>query len=262
MRKIKLLFLITLFLTLFSCVTGFDYSYKFEPIYLDIEKTKNEITLLPKKDAFEIEKAYEYKDYLFVTEKNAGLHIIDNKDVRNPVNKAFLRIPFNENIAIKDDVLYADSLDKLIAIDISKIEENKIEVLNKLNYPAKISFENNKIKIGYKKIGPFYYPKLYNQSTFVKKTLDKNLNISINKAPFNFTVISNYLYTLDNGKLNLFDIKDSRNFTSMGYVKVSENKDIGSIYSYQDKLFIGANTGRYIYDNKNPLEPSLVKVKK
>lgn len=266
MKKIKLLFLISLFITIFSCVTGLDYSYKFEPIYIDVEKIKNEITLLPKKEAFEIEKAYEYKNYLFVTEKNAGLHIIDNKNVRNPINKAFLRIPFNENISIKDDVLYADSLDKLIAIDISKIEDNKIEILNKLNYPTKISFENNRIKIGYKKLDIVYSTKFfvpfnpYNNLPSETSVVSSSNPVSVGKGGSlsRFSIVDDYLYTVDDYNLNLFNIQDSKNITSMGYVKVSDVKDIETIYPYQDKLFMGATTGTYIYDNKNPLEPSLI----
>ena len=66
-------------------------------------------------------KIYFYQDYILVNEKYEGIHIIDNSDPSNPQSTNFICIPGNIDIAVKDDILYADSYTDLIAIDISDI---------------------------------------------------------------------------------------------------------------------------------------------
>lgn len=61
-----------------------------------------------------------YKDHkIYVNESNYGVHVIDNTDPYNPVKTGFLRIPGCHDIAIKGNILYADNVGDLVAIDIS-----------------------------------------------------------------------------------------------------------------------------------------------
>lgn len=59
---------------------------------------------------------YVYNRYLLISEISRGFHIFDNIDPANPVKIGFFRIPYNNNIAIKDGVMYADSAVDLLAI--------------------------------------------------------------------------------------------------------------------------------------------------
>ena len=70
-------------------------------------------------------KIYFYKGYIFINEELKGIHIIDNTDPRNPVNKSFIKVPGNMDMAIKDNILYADSYIDIVAIDISDLENPK-----------------------------------------------------------------------------------------------------------------------------------------
>src|SRR5690606_8339027 len=53
-------------------------------------------------------KIYVYGNYLFVNEVNKGVHVIDNTNPASPVNKRFINIPGNVDIAVKGNFLYAD----------------------------------------------------------------------------------------------------------------------------------------------------------
>jgi len=68
-----------------------------------------------------------YKNYIFANEPNQGLHIIDNRIPTSPVEVGFIAIPGNQEVAIKEDALYADSYVDLVTLDISDIN-NIVEV--------------------------------------------------------------------------------------------------------------------------------------
>lgn len=70
-----------------------------------------------------------------------------------------------------------------------------------------------------------------------------------------FTIAGNYLYTVSNQSLTSYDI------TSTTPQKLSETtigNNIETIFPYQDKLFIGSQTGMYIYSRMNPAQPSFI----
>src|SRR5690606_23338861 len=70
-------------------------------------------------------KIYFKDGFIFINEELKGIHVIDNRDPHNPVNSAFIEIPGNIDMAIKNDVLYADSYIDLVAIDISDVNNPK-----------------------------------------------------------------------------------------------------------------------------------------
>ena len=84
-----------------------------------------------------------YKDgYLFISETKKGIHIIDNRNLNNPINIGFIKLPGNYDIATKGDYLYADSYLDLVVFDISSI--NSIVEVNRLEN----NFENYYINQG------------------------------------------------------------------------------------------------------------------
>ena len=47
--------------------------------------------------------------YLFITENGRGVHVINNTVPENPVKEAFIQIPFNRDIAVQNNIIYADN---------------------------------------------------------------------------------------------------------------------------------------------------------
>ena len=66
-------------------------------------------------------KIYFYKQYMLINEEKEGIHVIDNSNVQAPQNKGFIRIVGNVDIAVKGDILYADSYTDLLAINIANV---------------------------------------------------------------------------------------------------------------------------------------------
>lgn len=66
-------------------------------------------------------KIYSYKNYLLVNEVQQGLHIIDNTDPTNPIQTHFLTIAGSNDVAIKNDIIYADQFNNLIVVSLDSI---------------------------------------------------------------------------------------------------------------------------------------------
>ncbi len=89
------------------------------PIYMSWETFRNSaIEVLPPQPIRHRGKLLLRDHYLLISEPGAGVHIFDNSDQRAPVGLMFIRIPGNIDIALRDDLLYADSFVDLLTLKI------------------------------------------------------------------------------------------------------------------------------------------------
>ncbi|MBI4648064.1 MAG: hypothetical protein HY738_16135 [Bacteroidia bacterium] len=78
----------------------------YKPVYASLSEARNiyssepEIMLNPG-------KIYIKGQYIYINEIAKGVHIIDNSAPENPIKTAFIHIPGNYDIAIRDNILYA-----------------------------------------------------------------------------------------------------------------------------------------------------------
>lgn len=129
--KYNILFLL-LILSISSCVESDDGLVGhpltitgLKPIYIDADKAMVIETTTPQ-PIVRLGKIY-YKDKtIYVNESNMGVHVIDNTDPLNPVKTKFINIPGCNDIAIKGNIMYADNVGDLIAIDISNVDQPKV----------------------------------------------------------------------------------------------------------------------------------------
>ncbi len=97
----------------------------YKPIYASSVEMSNIGYEAPRKLIKPV-KIYVKGNYLYINEYNEGVHVYNNIDPEKPVAVGFIKIPGNQDIEIKDDVLYADNGLDLIAIDISNQESAKL----------------------------------------------------------------------------------------------------------------------------------------
>lgn len=69
-----------------------------------------------------------------------------------------------------------------------------------------------------------------------------------------FTIVGNYLYVADSYSLRVFKINSNGGTSFLRYVNVG--LDIETIYPYENYLFLGSQTGMYIYSLADPENPS------
>jgi len=117
--------------------------------YITFEELRNiEIKIDLPKDINNSGKIYIYNNILLINEKNKGIHIIDNSNKQLPINKAFINIIGNVDIAVKEGILYADSCMDMIVIDINdlnniKVLQRKLDVFNYDNVNNTDNINNN-----------------------------------------------------------------------------------------------------------------------
>jgi hypothetical protein len=224
-------------------------------------------------------KIYFYDKYLLINEQKKGIHIIDNSNVSAPKNMGFLNIEGNIDLAIKDDMLYVDSYDDLLAIDITNILAPKLAKRTDAVFKESYWRDARGWLVNYvpEKITQTIEctdPRLagnngwfeQNGSIFASdvRNFDKALNSSSTNSPSarpagvggslaRFTLVTDYLYTVDQSSLRTFNISKLdnpilSNTTAFGW-------GIETIFPYKDKLFLGSTTGLFIIDIANPTQP-------
>ena len=118
----KLLLLGCLLLLLSSC-PGWEEPgpmlTQYSPIMMKRSDMQAAIGQQPPRDIQDPAKIYAYGNYLLISEKFQGIHVIDNQDPARPVNLGFIRIPGCVDMAVKGTTLFADNATDLVSIDVS-----------------------------------------------------------------------------------------------------------------------------------------------
>jgi hypothetical protein len=113
----------TLFFSIGSLATGILLSASdpvyyggYTPVFMDRSEMEKAVRIESAQPVRNPGKIYLYADYILVNEKYKGIHVIDNSNPSSPINKAFIHIDGCIDMAMKNNVLYADNAIDLIAM--------------------------------------------------------------------------------------------------------------------------------------------------
>lgn len=250
---------------------------KMVPVY----KTKDEIraTTVVKEAPRALENIaqfYYYNNHIFITERNTGIHIIDNQNPEAPQNIAFLNIDGAENMAVKDGILYVNNYIDLLAIDISDIQNPSLEGrTNDVFNPLSTHYQTGDILIEYvieQVTETMDCQRYMSLREFNGELFDGSFfgnAVDFNTGPIaessasggtgtggsmaRFTIIGEHLYAVSQSNLDIISLQQP---TAPVFVNtINLGWGIETIFPYGDKLFIGSNSGMFIYDNSNPEAP-------
>ncbi|MFK7947340.1 MAG: LVIVD repeat-containing protein [Saprospiraceae bacterium] len=195
-------------------------------------------------------KIWYHEQVIYANIVDKGVLVIDNKNPKQPKKLGFIEIPGNVDIAVVDKILIANNFDDLITIDISKLDKisNK-KILRRFDgiFPQHGT--------GSEKIDWIEPTKKQWKSSGTAMASSSN---SVGGSMACLTIVGKQLYAINGEEIHSFNISNPK--------KVSQNKDvvkikgdnIETIFSTDDKLFIGAQKGMYIYGLDNPKAPNLV----
>ncbi|MDT0293503.1 LVIVD repeat-containing protein [Mesonia ostreae] len=210
-------------------------------------------------------KIYTYQNLIFINDNLKGVHVLDNSNPENPVKKAFIRIPQNTDVAVKDDLLYANSGIDLVVFDISDINniqlqntiEDVFEAIN-LPIPAEADYADygnvdfsEEVVVGYSLRTDFIEVQV---DIMVNESADFSSGTGGSLARFN--IVKNYLYTVTPNELHIFDITNPANAVEVNSEYVGW--DIETIFSLDNYLYLGSASGMYIYNIDNATNPTYV----
>lgn len=218
---------------------------------------------------------YYYQQTIFIVEYREGIHVIDNANPSAPINKGFIKIAGVENMAIKDGIMYANNYVDLLAMDFSNtlapvvlhrsegtfrpnwmdvhsadvivtyVEEEVTEVLGCEEYGNLIPWR-----------GDFFTTEAFDSGSFSGVRGNSAGGTGTGGSMARFTIIGDYLYTVDDFDLNVISLVQPVQPALVNTVNVGWG--IETIFPYENKLFIGSQSGMFIYDNSNPMAPSLM----
>lgn len=275
--KLKYLFLPLVFISIWSCDKkdlDFELVQVATPELMTKTDFRNLVDITTPKNIEEVGKIYAYKNYIFVSDVNKGVHIIDNSNPALPKRIKYIRIPGNEDISIKDDFLYADSATDLVVFDISDIHaislvERLKDVFNVYNYNipigaeivdyAKFNFEED-IIVGWtltterrKKEDRQFIDVMF-QNTVLNAAAESVTGQGGSLA--RFQIVDNYLYTVGNHEMAIFNIQSltSPVLTNTQYA----GWNIETMFQAGGYLYLGSTNGMYIYSIASPSLPEYV----
>lgn len=217
-------------------------------------------------------KIYMNDNFIFVNERLKGLHVIDNSDPSNPQRVAFIRIPGNLDVAMKGNLLYVDNYTDLLSIRMNSLtditlvdrEENVFPVLQQngdeliLGYTEEEVTEeldcSNSHNTGWNAGWGMQNDEAIMMSG-AGNAAGRIASGGLAGSMARFALVNNHLYVLDDSRMHVFNVSTS---DMQGQGTVNINWGIETIFPYRDYLFIGSQTGMFIYDNSNPANPSYV----
>jgi len=248
---------------------------EFEQIYVQAEEFRIPVTTESPREMEETGKFYFYNNNILINEKNKGIHVIDNTDPKSPQNIAFINIPGNLDIAIRDNILYADNYVDLLSIDINDINNPTIlcrdeEVFTNYGFSDGLGYF-----VGYSETGrtievecgdPNFGSDNFQRGGF--ELWDSNISVD-NGVPTGanentrrdgqggsfarFSLVGEYLYVINQSDLISYNIESPEKPEKTNTTSVAWN--IETLFPYENHLFIGSQTGLFIYSISNPDSP-------
>lgn len=273
-NTISLLLLPLILLSLTSCQDECDRTVTYtswEPEYMSYEEMRSSIQSETPRELKNPGKIY-YKDgYIFISEVNEGIHVINNFDPSNPINERFINIPGNTDLSIKGAALYANSHIDLVTLDISDL--NAIRVVNRQEsvfpYQSNIngywadasqgvvkkwnSVEVTETVSCERSWGFPFIDFASNDELAVPESRASDTPTGIGGSLARFTISRNHLYAVTDNDLLVFTLTDD--FDPNLVNTVSVGWAIETIFPFQSNLLIGSQFGMFIYTLADPSFP-------
>jgi len=254
------------------------------PVYMTYDALRSGVKMSAARDLNTPGKIYFKDQYIFINEPMKGVHVYDVSDPANPQNKGFIEIPGNVDIAIKDNILYADSYVDLVSIDISSLAAIKevgriqkifpytLPVYN-TNYPVAQLDETKGIVTGWEvksvrqQLEQRTYPVYYNYGSLAMDTYYGAANTAsaagtagttygVGGSMARFGLYQNMLYVVNNSSLLSFKLNTNSDAVLANTTYVNWN--VETIFISDNHMFLGTQNGMIIESLEVPESPSQV----
>lgn len=251
------------------------------PIYLSYDELRTSFKVSDGRELNKPGKIYFKDNYMYINEYQAGIHVVDLSDPEDPRIIAFVEIPGNVDISIRNDILYAESYVDLVLIDVSdpsqpgfikRIEDMFEYVIPPYDYdyPLDEIDEEKGVITGYeiKKItreidhNPYPWPIYYDyafvsSSTGAPKVNGAGNSYGVGGSMARFITYDDYLYALESTyKLKVIDISNTDQVE-----KISEQYlwgNIETVFIADQHMYVGTSNGMHILSLDLPSYPNVL----
>lgn len=281
MKKLTFLLLMSGLFVLPGCKDYVDEYVTYtlnEPVFMSAAEFRSTVDVEQPKPIEKQGKIVFYNDYLYISQPEKGIHVIDNRDPSNPKNIAFIELLGNADMHVRNNVLYADSYIDLVWFDINDpakpvFKGRKEEVFPEALPPTENGFgidydkfrdRDNKIVVGWnvverKDLVRNYKPRWWSWGGVTEDAMyslsDKvgGGGVGIVGSMSRFAIYQDNLYTVMNNQLGIFDLSQEIPEKIGGNIHVGFS--VETIFSYKNCLFMGTPTGMIIFSVEDPLKP-------
>lgn len=252
------------------------------PVYMSYADLRSAVKMTAAREMNNPGKIYFKDQYIFINEKLKGIHVYDMSDPTNPQNKGFIEIPGNVDIAIKDNILYADSYVDLVSIDVSSFsgikEVGRVQKvfpytlpIYDTKYPMAKVDETKGIVTGWEvksvrqEIEQRYYPVYYGNS---KAEYDSGLSTGggiggttgstygVAGSMARFGLYKNMLYIVGQYNLYTFKLNSASDASLLNTSYVSWN--VETIFITDNHMFLGTQNGMIVESLEVPESPAQI----
>lgn len=252
---------------------------QYAPVYLSQQEFEAPAELRTPREMQNTGIIFSYRKFLLVNEFQKGIHVIDNHNPTKPVSIGFIEIPGNTHFTIRNDILYANKLEDLLAIDVSDMDQpiqvNRLKDLfqndqirhtdagilayyentydtitvdcNDYRY-ASILFRNNDglfFERGGSQTKTDFQFTYSNAASASAESSKAPATMGVGGSMARFTTIYDRLYILSNHLLETVDISIGIHPKEMGDIPIQFNAE--TIFPFEGHLYIGTTNGMHIY---------------
>jgi len=258
-----------------------------EPVIMSATEFRSSVHVTTRAEKIETcGKICFYNGYLYISEPGKGIHIIDNRKPASPKNIGYIELPGNVDVAVKNDLLYADALIDLVWFDVSDpakpLLKGRLEDVFPDVYPVCINdnpidysmlYDDKGVKksgivSGWKAVkrrvteeeanalsGKYAFGNGEVAYTVADMASSGKSSSSVNGSMSRFALYDKYLYTVVNSQMSVFDV------TGDVPALVNQLRDgvfyeVETIFSYKNHLFLGMPSGMAIYSVEDPAKPA------
>ena len=243
---------------------------RYDPIYKTLDECRAGIAAQAPREMRKPGKIYAHGDYLFINEKQEGIHVVDNSDPANPQKIAFWSIPGNVDIAMRGQYLYADQYIDLLTIDITELQNPQVVCRSENAFPL-FGFDPYRgFIVDYTQTDVTEKVPCEEQNNwfrrenvlFIDAAFDSNkgggsgipAGAGIAGSYARFGLFGEYLYTVDQSLLRSWSVATP---CAQRLDSIYAGWNIETIFPWKDRLFLGSQTGLFIFNNSNPAHPVL-----
>ncbi len=252
------------------CTKTMTYTY-YQPLYKTTAEARANIKSNAPKAIVNTGKIYIKGNYIFLNEVDKGIHVINNSNPAAPVNESFIDIPGNVDIAVKDNILYADFYTDLVAIDISNPLNVSVQKFVAHVFPERFYYgyrtDSSKVIYDWVKktetveVGCNDNMWVYSTMGVASNSMDAGLAsgaakaspVGISGSLARFGIINDYMYAVSQDSLRVISLASALNPVVANSIALGWG--IETLFPFKDKLFIGSTTGMLIYSVANPVIP-------
>ena len=282
MKQTKIYFALMLLLAFASACTDkvFETFTANAPVYMSYTDLRSAVKMTTAREMNNPGKIYFKDNFIFINEKMKGVHVYDVSNPNSPQNKGFIEIPGNVDIAIKDNILYADSYIDLVSIDVSSFsaikEVGRVEKIFPYTLPtydtkypvAKLDEKKGvvtewEVKSVRQELEQIYYPTYYRYENYAMDAMYSNgissssgatgSTYGVGGSMARFGLYKDFLYVVNQSSLLTFKLNSNSQVTLLntGYV----NWTAETIFITDNHLFLGTQNGLIVMALEVPEKP-------